>query len=212
MRRSDELRTLVPRAVASRRAAIGWLRPGARVATGRYGLKKTSRPPLRASCAAPTGLGGCGATHPCGLSFTSSVPSSAVRRTWGASARAERHVSILCRDAYVILIVVRASVSVNARIASCGAARRIVHTVGRHACGWACRSIRAARRSAWADGAFEARIAARSHEALLRRQSACVARGSLDRAARVKGAPHARTIGCAHRGRARGARRDMQRD
>ncbi|ONC16305.1 hypothetical protein AQ912_21455 [Burkholderia pseudomallei] len=51
-----------------------------------------------------------------------------------------------------------------------------------------------------------------SHEALLRRQSACVARGSLDRAARVKGAPHARTIGCAHRGRARGARRDMQRD
>lgn len=175
-------------------------------------LEKTSRPPLRASCAAPTGLGGCGATHPCGLSFTSSVPSSAVRRTWGASARAERHVSILCRDAYVILIVVRASVSVNARIASCGAARRIVHTVGRHACRWACRSIRAARRSAWADGAFEARVAARSHEAPLRRQSACVARGSLDRAARVKGAPHARTIGCAHRGRARGARRDMQRD
>ncbi|VUD60395.1 unnamed protein product [Burkholderia pseudomallei] len=39
-----------------------------------------------------------------------------------------------------------------------------------------------------------------------------MARGSLDRAARVKGAPHARTIGGAHRGRARGARRDMQRD
>ncbi|MDW9236648.1 hypothetical protein C7S17_4589 [Burkholderia thailandensis] len=62
------------------------------------------------------------------MSFTSSVSSSAERRTCGA--RAERHVSILCCDAYVILIVAHAIVLVKARMTLRGAARRIIHTVG----------------------------------------------------------------------------------